>query len=629
MLTISVYCSLALLLLFNFECVNSDRRFYVDYERNEFIKDGNAFRYVSGSMHYFRVPRPYWRDRIRKMKSAGLNAISFYVEWSFHEPYSGVYNFEGQADIEHFLTITKQENMNVLIRPGPFISAERDLGGHPYWLLKEKPSLHLRSSDPNYKKYVKRWFSVLMPKIVPFLYGNGGNIIMVQIENEYGHNDLGNCDKEYTLWLRDLMLYYVGEHAQLYTTDECDSSFLKCGQIPNVYSTVDFAAIVNVTECFDNLRQVQKKGPLVNSEFYDGWVAFWDSPRPIRYTKDIIRVLKYFLETNVSFNFFMFHGGTNFGFTSGANTNGTNLDKSGYRPQLTSYDFSAPLNEAGDPTEKYYAIKQTLKKANFPTGSTPKIAPKGNYGTVNLLPVVSLFDSVARRLNPVLNDVPLCFEDMDINHGLVLYETNLPIIEGSNKLPLVIKSLRDRAIIFLNNVKLGTMSRSYSNTTMELSITGSNQKLSILVENQGRINDKRFLEDRKGILSNVTLGKHILGPWVMTGYPLNETSWLKTQNIQPNVKPPAFYRGVFIVPQDNKHTKPLDTFLDTSGWTKGVAFINGINIGRYWPAVGPQITLYVPAPYLVPGLNTIVMVELEGASEDFTVKLVDKPRLDG
>ncbi|XP_025205824.1 beta-galactosidase-like, partial [Melanaphis sacchari] len=391
----------------------------------------------------------------------------------------------------------------------------------------------------NYTKYVKRWFSVLMPKIVPFLYGNGGNIIMVQVENEYGHNDLGNCDREYKLWLRDLILYYVGEQAQLYTTDECGLSYLKCGHIPNVLSTVDFAALVNVTECLDFLRQVQKKGPLVNSEFYNGGVGFWDNPRPARYTKDIIRVLNYFLATNVSFNFFMFHGGTNFGFTTGANTVGTTFNKTGYQPQLTSYDFTAPLNEAGDPTEKYYAIKQTLKKANFPTASTPKISPKGNYGTVNLLPVVSLFDNAARRLESILNDVPLCFEDMDINQGLVLYETNLPMITGLTKLPLVIKSLSDRAIIFLNNVKLGTLSRSYDNTTMELSVNGSNQKLSILVENQGRINDKKFLEDRKGILSNVTLGTYVLGPWVMTGYPLNETSWLETQNIQPNVKPPA------------------------------------------------------------------------------------------
>ncbi|XP_025410669.1 beta-galactosidase-like [Sipha flava] len=616
------------LLIINFDSVCGVQKFYIDYEKNEFIKDDKVFRYASGSLHYFRVPRPYWRDRIRKMKAAGLNAVSSYVEWSFHEPTSGVYNFEGQADLEHFLTVLKEENMLVLLRPGPYISAERDFGGFPYWLLKEKPSLQLRSNDPNYTKYVKRWFSVLMPKIVPFLYGNEGNIIMVQIENEYGHNGFDVCDKEYTLWLRDLLRNYVGDKAQLYTTDECNIFYMKCGHIPNVYSTVDFSPTVNMTECFGYMKEVQKKGPLVNSEFYTGWIAYWNQTRPDRYSKDIIQGLKYFLSNNISFNLFPFHGGTNFGFSSGATTVGSTLETAGYLPQLTSYDFKAPLDEAGDPTNKYYDIQRVLKEANHPTTSTPRRAPKGNYGIVNLLPVVSLFDQTSMHIKPVINEVPLSFEDMDINHGLVLYETNLPTIARPTKLPLIIEKLRDRAIIFLDCVKIGTMSRSNGDTSMEVPITNNNKKLNILVENQGRINSLKFLKDKKGILSNVTLGKNILGPWVMTGYPLNDTSWLEFENLQPNVKPPAYYRGIFIIPQDHRHSKPLDTYLDTSGWSKGIAFINNINIGRYWPQVGPQITLYVPAPYLVSGLNTIVMVEFERAPEDFTVKLVDKPRLD-
>ncbi|VVC34719.1 Glycoside hydrolase superfamily,Beta-galactosidase 1-like,Glycoside hydrolase, family [Cinara cedri] len=551
-----------------------------------------------------------------------------YVEWSMHEPYSGVYDFKGQADLEHFLNLAEQEKMLILLRPGPFISAERDFGGYPYWLLKEKPRIRLRSSDPSHTKYVRRWFSVLMPKIVPRLYGNGGNIIMIQIENEYGHNNLSGNDQKYIFWLRDLFQKYVHDQALLFTTDECDANYMEFGHIPNVYSTTDFAPSLNATECFGYMRQVQKRGPLVNSEFYVGWIAFWDEPRPVRNTTEIIDGFKLLLSLNASINIFMFHGGTNFGFTSGAHSNGDTLKTADYKPELTSYDFSGLLDEAGDPTEKYYAFKKTLKEANFPTFFTPKRAPKGNYGTVNLLPVASLLDRVSRRLQPVISQVPLCFEDIDQDHGLVLYETNLPTFEKPTKLPLIVEKLHDRAIIFLNTEKLGIMSRSSKNTTMELLVSGGDQKLSILVEDQGRVNDKSYLEDRKGILSNVTLGKHILGPWVMTRYPLNETSWLNTVNIQPDVRSPAYYKGIFIIPQNKKHPKPLDTYLDTSGWSKGVAFINGINIGRYWPAVGPQITLYVPAPYLVPGLNTVVMVELENPHEDFTVKFVDSPRLD-
>ncbi|XP_025410648.1 beta-galactosidase-like, partial [Sipha flava] len=614
----------------NAETIKSgERRFYIDYENNEFIKDGKVFQYVSGSLHYFRVPRSYWRDRIRKMKAAGLNTVSTYIEWSFHEPYSGIYDFDGQADFEHFLTILKEEDMLVLIRPGPFIASERDFGGLPYWLLKDH-NIHLRSSDSNYTKYVERWFSVLMPKIVPFLYGNGGNIIMVQIENEYGVNDLGYCDKNYILWLKNLTEYYFGDNAVFFTTDQCELSAMQCGHIPNVLSTVDFLPTANVTECFKILRQVQRNGPLVCSEFYTGSVAYWNISRSPVYSTDIIKGLKYFFSINASFNLLMFHGGTNFGLKTGASStnNILDLERAGYLPQLTSYDFTAPLDEAGDPTEKYLHIKQTLKEANYPTTSTPKRAPKGNYGTVNLSPVISLLDQTSRRLKPIKNEIPLSFEDMDLNYGLVLYETNLPPVERLTHLPLVIEVLHDRAIIFLNYTKIGTLSRSNGDTMLEMPTTNCSQKLSILVENQGRINNLKFLKDRKGILSNVTLGNHTLGPWVMFGYPLNDTSWLESQILQPGVSAPAFYRGVFTIPQNNSYPEPLDTYLDTTGWSKGIAFINGIQIGRYWPEVGPQITLYVPAPFLVPGLNTIVMLELEKPSQDFTVKLVNKPRLD-
>ncbi|XP_060841088.1 beta-galactosidase-like [Rhopalosiphum padi] len=605
--------------------------FTVDYERNEFLKDGQVFRYVSGSLHYFRVPKPYWKDRIQKMKAAGLNAVSTYVEWSLHEPYPGVYNFDDIADLEYFLQLVKDEGMYLLLRPGPYICAERDFGGFPFWLLNEVPKKRLRTNDPSYKHYITKWFSVLMPKIDPFLYGNGGNIIMVQVENEYG--SYSACDQEYMLWLRDLYKSYVGYKALLYTTDGCGYSYFTCGAIPDVYATVDFGASTNdVSQCFKYMRATQKRGPLVNSEYYAGWLSHWREPSPVVDSHEVVETMKNMLALNASINFYMFHGGTNFGFTSGANKY-EKLKNPQFLPQLTSYDYNSPLDEAGDPTEKYFKIKKLLEETNFAVSNeiSPVPAPKGNYGTFIMQPLISLFDKAAQRIKPVENDVPLGFEVMGINTGFVMYETILTNEQKDVTAPvnLTISTIRDQATIFLDQVQVNIIPRNYENTPVSLNINSTVQKLSILIENQGRINFGSFLEDRKGIFEPVTLGNYVLGPWKMIAYPLNETSWFSTVEPQNYVVLPAFYKTQFTLP--DSLTKPLDTYLDVTGWKKGVAFVNGINVGRYWPSAGPQITLYVPATFLIPppGLNTIVMLELEGVPKNLSISLTDKPNILG
>ncbi|XP_050429419.1 beta-galactosidase-like [Adelges cooleyi] len=610
---------------------STERTFIVDHEKNEFLKDGKVFRYVSGSLHYFRIPREYWKDRIHKMKAAGLNAITTYVEWSLHEPFPGVYNFDGLADIEYFLELIKKEDMYVLLRPGPYICAERDFGGFPYWLLNATPKKSLRTNDPTYKDYVKKWFDVLMPKMRPHLYGNGGNIIMVQVENEYG--SYYPCDQNYTIWLRDLFRSYVNEKALLFTIDGCGSSYLACGSIPEVFATVDFGASVqNAQDCFNFIREIQKTGPLVNSEFYPGWLSHWQEPNPVVHSEDVVRVMKQMLSLNASFNFYMFHGGTNFGFTSGANTN-QSTPNAGYQPQLTSYDYDAPMTEAGDPTEKYFKIKQVLGEAEFLVSNeiSPVPVSKGNYGKFMLKPVASFFDKVTQRMKPVVSDVPLTFEDMDINTGFVMYETTLTEEQKNISRPAIlsINSIRDRAIIYLDNVNVGVMSRVKGNTTMSITIKSTNEKLTILVENQGRVNYGNFFEDRKGIIDPVTLNNLTLGPWKMIAHPLNETSWVSLIEPVQSVQLPAFYKTTFVLPENT--TKCLDTYLDPTGWTKGVAYVNGINLGRYWPLGGPQVTLYVPGVFLVmpPASNKLVMMELEGAPPDLSVKFVDTPNLNG
>ncbi|KAE9533167.1 hypothetical protein AGLY_009595 [Aphis glycines] len=605
----------------------AERTFIVDYERKEFLKDGQVFRYLSGSLHYFRVPKLYWKDRIQKMKAAGLNAISTYVEWSLHEPYPGVYNFEGIADLEYFLKLVQDEGMYLLLRTGPFISAERDFGGFPFWLINVVPQNCLRTNDPSYKHYIAKWFDVLMPKIVPFLYGNGGNIIMVQVENEYRVSYA--CDHQYMIWLRDLYQSYIKSKAVLYTTDSCEvdtTNPLSCGSVADIFATVDLHGWTkNISQCF------QQQGPPAVTEYHTGLPGHWGEPPQSNNISHIfIKNMKYMLALNASVNIYMFHGGTNFGFTTGSYT----YKKGGFYPVETSYDFNAPLNESGDPTELYFEIKKLLKETNFVVSNdiSPIPASKGDYGTLTMQPLVSLFEKVTQRIKPIESDVPLGFETMGINSGFVMYETILTNDQKEVTTPvnLTISTIRDRATVFLDQVIVSIISRNYENIPVSLNINSKVQKLSILIENQGRlINYRNSLGDKKGIFEPVKLGNHVLGPWKMIAYPLNETSWFSTIEPRKSVVLPAFYKTTFTLPEN--FTKPLDTFLDPTGWKKGVAFVNGMNIGRYWPSVGPQITLYIPALFLIPypGLNNIIMLELEGVPENLSISLVDKANLNG
>ncbi|KFM82626.1 Beta-galactosidase, partial [Stegodyphus mimosarum] len=289
------------------------RSFTVDYENNCFRKDGKPFRYVSGSIHYFRVPAELWHDRIYKMKMAGLNAIQTYVEWSHHEPEPGVYNFDGSYDLPKFLRTAQDLDMLVILRVGPFIDAERDMGGLPYWLLRIDPKMKFRTYDAKYIKYVDRWFGVLAPIIKPFLYNNGGPIITLQIENEYGSTGL--CDAQYKSHLRDFFRKQLKNNVVLFTTDGSASSALTCGKTDEVLSTFDFGTGENVTAKVELLRWHQASGPIINSEFYPGWLDHWGAPHANVNSDSIVKTLTDILAANASVNIYMFHGGTSFGFS--------------------------------------------------------------------------------------------------------------------------------------------------------------------------------------------------------------------------------------------------------------------------------------------------------------------------
>ncbi|XP_059620871.1 beta-galactosidase-like [Phlebotomus argentipes] len=610
----------------NFSQQLSERKFEIDYDNDTFLLDGKPFRYVSGSFHYFRAPRETWRHKLRLMKATGLNAVSTYVEWSSHNPKDNdQYVWSGMADLEHFLDLAVQEELLVILRPGPYICAERDMGGFPYWLLTKYPAIKLRTFDSNYLNEVAKWYAELMPKMQPYLYGNGGPIIMVQVENEYG--SFKACDREYMKWLRDETLKYVQDKALLFTTD--GASVMSCGVVENVFATIDFGPGTNAAAQWKILRQHQARGPLVNSEYYPGWLTHWQESMQRVDTDKVVRTLEEMLQASANVNFYMFFGGTNFGFTAGANNGGIG----GFQADVTSYDYDAPMTEAGDATPKLRAIRNTIAKYfSAPALEIPEPAPKLDFGKVFLTPRLNLLSRHARRRlcrSPVFSRMPVSFEVLDQNAGVVLYETPLPRLKRDPS-ALTIGKLRDRALVYIDRQLVGILSRENDIDTLPVSWPHSPATLQIVVESQGRIN-YNVANDFKGILSSVSLDRSDLFNWTITGCPLEESDEILALtrdggDFRGSVRNgPVFFASDFQLRADQL----LDTFLDTSGWGKGVAFVNGHNLGRYWPLAGPQITLYVPKEFLLEGQNSLVLLEYQHSPEERSVALVPAPKLDG
>uniref|UniRef100_A0A1B6JXA2 Beta-galactosidase n=1 Tax=Homalodisca liturata TaxID=320908 RepID=A0A1B6JXA2_9HEMI len=588
------------------------RVFEIDYQNNRFLKDGEPFQYVSGSLHYFRVPRVYWRERLRQYRAAGLNAVCTYIEWSRHESSPGTYSFSGENDFEYFVQLAQEEDLLVILRPGPYICSERDFGGYPTWLLHENPNMGLRTNESSHTHFVESWLSVLFPRIQPLLYGNGGPVIMLQVENEYG--SFSACDGNYTRWLRDVFRTYVGDNAVLLTTDGAGSGYLKCGTIPGVLATVDFGPTTNVSREFDALRQYQKHGPLVNSEFYTGWLTHWGDPKMAsRSTSSIVNSTRQLLALNASFNFYVFHGGTSFGLSTGANI-------SPFLPQVTSYDFDAPISESGNLTEKYYAIRSVISEF-MPVPDIP-VESSGtmDYGTVLLAPKISLFDSQTAIEYPAF-EYPQTFESLEQYSGFMFYETRLP-----PRFPglgyLVANNVHDRTIVCLNKRPVGVLSRS-DNIYQMILVGQAGQMLGLLVENQGHINYQN-MTDLKGLVENVTLNGDILTGWTHTGYPMTNVSQIATLPNMSSVALPAFFGGSFSLPTAAPRDVPLGTFVDMTGWGKGILYVNGYNLGRYWPEMGPQMSLYLPGSFLRQN-NTVLVMELGIRHPNTTLRLVAEP----
>ncbi|XP_052865419.1 beta-galactosidase-like [Anopheles cruzii] len=626
------------LLLLTVASTVETRTFSIDYDNDTFLKDGKPFQYVAGSFHYFRALPQSWQSILQSMRAAGLNAITTYVEWSLHNPKDEVYNWDGMADIEHFIQLAAEEDLYVILRPGPYICAERDMGGLPAWLLHKYPDIQLRTNDIRYLREIRSWYAQLFSRLQRFLYGQGGPIIMVQVENEYG--SFFACDHKYLNWLRDETDRYVNGNAVLFTNN--GPGLEQCGAIEHVLSSLDFGAGTEeeINGYWAQLRKTQPKGPLVNAEYYPGWLTHWQETHMARADiKTVVDSLDFMLRNKVNVNIYMFFGGTNYGFTAGADSQGSG----GYVAVVTSYDYDAPLSESGDPTDKYFAIRDTILKY-FPTPNVtvPSRGPKMELPPLAMCPVGSILEPEALgRLATVTvtNKVPMSFEELDQVSGLVLYEALIPEDIKTDPYKLTVEGVHDRGYVFVDDKFIGVLSRENLVNSLPISLD-MGRTLRVMVENQGRINFA-IPNDFKGIVGEVYINTKQIFNWTMYGIPLEDSRTVKqmifdqqkkeskqlnrndmfSNSGEQGVQPMTLYYTTFDIASEID-----DTYLNPTGWGKGLIFINGVNVGRYWPVVGPQVTLYVSKNILKAKGNVLALLEYQKQSATIpTVNFTSTP----
>jgi beta-galactosidase len=560
---------------------------------DDFLLDGKPFRVLAGALHYFRVHPDLWRDRIQKAKSMGLNTIETYIAWNEHSPKPGTFDLTGGLDIARFLDIVHDEGMFAIVRPGPYICAEWDNGGLPAWLFTN-PAVGIRRSEPLYLDHVGTYLREVYSIVTPRQISRGGPVILVQIENEYGAY---GSDTDYLEALVALTLD-AGIDVPLTTVDQPTDEMLAAGSLPSLHRTGSFGS--RSAERLATLRRHQPTGPLMCSEFWDGWFDFWGAHHHTTSVTDAAAELRALLAAGASVNIYMFHGGTNFGLTNGANDKGT------YQATTTSYDYDAPLDEAGHPTAKYFAFQEVLAEYADVQLEQPVATPDAPTFSVQLENAVALLPAAPRVGEWLASRQLPTLDALGHYRGFALFRTE---ITGDGPGVLSFGEVRDRAAVYLDGSPVGVLLRDHRETSIALPATSG--ELTVLVEDQGRVNYGPRIGESKGLIGGAFLDGVPIENWSALPIDLERLYALA-------VDAPAGPRGPIAGPAVATAVFDLaavsDLFLDTAGLGKGVAWINGFLLGRYWRR-GPQETLYVPATATTAGKNRLVVFELEAIAD--------------
>ena len=585
-----------------------------------FLLNGEPYVVKAAELHYPRIPRPYWDQRVKLCKALVMNTVCLYVFWNAHEPNPDEFDFTGQNDLREFVKICQENDMKVILRPGPYVCAEWEMGGLPWWLLKKK-DIKLRENDPYFLERVDKFQKAVAEQVGDLTIADGGPIVMVQVENEYGSYGV---DKPYVSNIRDMLRKNFGENVTLF---QCDwsSNFLNNG-LDDLVWTMNFGSGANIDQQFAKLKEVRPNSPLMCSEFWSGWFDKWGANHETRPAADMIAGIDEMLSKGISFSLYMTHGGTNWGHWAGANS-------PGFAPDVTSYDYDAPISESGQTTPKYWELRKTL--ANYANGKLPKVPATIKPVAVKpfqLTEVAPLF----ANLPEAKKDVNIrTMEEYNQGFGSILYRTTLPALPQGGSLNVL--DAHDYAQVFLNGKYIGKLDRRNGEKELKLPACAKGTQLDILVEAMGRINFGRAIKDFKGITDKVTITEHRDGHaficdlknWQVFNLPDEYEFYTGIGEFMPvdaftpgedGRLPIGVYRGTFEV------KKPSDTFLDFSTWGKGLVYVNGHPMGRIWE-IGPQQTLYMPGCWLKKGENEILVFDIMGPREARSEGLTE-PKLD-
>ena len=570
---------------------------------NQFIKDSKPIKLISGAVHYFRNMPDTWGDIFFKMKAMGCNCVETYCAWNMHEKQPGQYDFSGILDIAAFIKTAQQYGLMVIVRPGPYICAEWEFGGLPWWIQTDD-DMEIRCSNKRYIACFDRYLDRLFDEVRPLLCTNGGPVIMMQLENEYGYY---GDDKEYLKYLRDGYIKR-GIDVPLFTSDGTSKANLLDGSVEGCFSTLNFGS--RVEENFAIHDELYPDAPKMCMEMWNGWFDAWGDDKHHTTSAGVYAGVVDDMLRRGSVNMYMFIGGTNFGFTSGAN----HYEK--FAPDVTSYDYDAILTECGDITEKYLAVRDVISKyTDEPLPEIPKNRSKKAYGKVKLTQYAGIFESLEKLSQPQYSDVPKCMEKYGYGYGYTAYQSVLS--RDYADVTLSFESLGDRAQIYINKDLVGIV---YINDSLEIKISANaGDTLTVLCENMGRANFGPKMMRKKGIAGRCLLDGKIHFGWKVYPLPMDNLDKLSFSGVVPFEKS-VFLKGTFFV-EDTQ-----DTFLRLDSFKKGFVCINGFNLGRYWE-IGPQKTLYVPASILKQGENEIIVFESDGIKGETFVEFTDTPEL--